>query len=106
VKRLVVARGIENHEPIEISDAFKLEAKPIYAFVELENGSGNDSEIVVSFEKGSKRTGMVELAVPSNAKRWRTWGKSNRVNEAGQWYAVVKNSEGKELARTPFSIES
>lgn len=106
VKRLVVARGVENHEPVDISDSFRIENKPLYAFIELENGSSGDGEVLVVFEKGSKRTGMVELSVPGNAKRWRTWGRSHGIKEAGQWFAVVRGADGKELARTPFSIES
>lgn len=104
VKRLVVARGVRGREPVGLASTFKLGSDPIYAFVEVQNTSSEDGAIVISFERAGERTGNVNLAVPANQRRWRTWGWSKGVKEPGEWIAVVRSSGGRELARTAFEV--
>lgn len=104
VRRLVVARGVEGREPVGLASSFALGADPIYAFVEVQNASPEDGAIVITFERAGQRTGNVNLAVPANQSRWRTWGWSRGVKEPGEWVAVVRSAGGRELARTAFEV--
>lgn len=104
VKRLVVARGVKGREPVGLASSFALGADPIYAFIEVQNASPEDGAIVVTFERAGVRAGNVNLAVPGNQTRWRTWGWSKGVKEPGEWIAVVRSSGGRELARTAFEV--
>lgn len=107
VVRLVVAEGVKDREPVGAADSFAAGDRPVYAFVEMANRSENPGEIVVAFEKGSTRTGNVELAVPAKAGRHRTWAYSRGLRQAGEWQVVVRDAEtGKELARKPLEITS
>lgn len=106
VKRLVVAQGIKGREPVDAASSFSTkEADKIYAFVEIENKDRTASEITVSFEppSGGPSHGNIKLAV-GGEPRWRTWAFTRTARAVGAWTAVVKDSHGEVLARTPFEI--
>ncbi len=109
VRRLVVSTGIESREPAGASDTFDGEDERLYAFVDLAN-RGDATEVEISFEpeiesRDAHVTGLVTLEVPSEVGRHRTWAWSRNVHTPGQWYAVVRDLEGHELARAAFTIE-
>lgn len=102
IKRVVLAREIKGREPAVALTQVAAGSEPLFAFVELENRSSEDGAIVITFEKKGIRTGNIELTVPANQNRWRTWGWTRGVREAGQWSVVVRSAGGRELARTAF----
>jgi len=104
VKRLVVTRSIEQREPV-VADQLSAGDEPLYAFVEVANPTGVAQGIVISFESAGKSVGHIKLEVPAKNGRWRTWGKTRQVTRGGDWVAVVKTSDGKELGRTRFVLE-
>jgi hypothetical protein len=104
VRKLVVARGVDNREPVGASESFKKgEFEKIYAYLEVD--SPDDGEIVVSFEPPSAKAakGNVTLEV-GRSPRWRTWAFSRGINETGRWAAVARSSDGRELAREEFDV--
>lgn len=106
VKRLVVADRVTNREPVGAKALFRAaDAERIYAFVEVENASGEQAEITVAFEPpgGGAAKGNVSLAVGASP-RWRTWAFTRAARSAGVWTAVVRAPGGDVLARTPFEI--
>lgn len=106
VKRLVVARGVKGHEPIDAGSSFSAkDAGKIYAFIEVENEDRAPSEITVSFEPpgGGASRGNVKLAV-GGEPRWRTWAFTRTARDVGAWTAVVKDHRGSVIARAPFEI--
>jgi predicted ATPase len=106
VKRLVVADGIAGREPVGAKASFRAaDSERIYAFVEVENATGEDAEITVAFEPpgGGAAKGNVPLAVGSSP-RWRTWAFTRAARSAGVWTAVVRAPGGDVLARAPFEI--
>jgi hypothetical protein len=105
VKRLVIARGVENREPIGAAPNFaKSEGKRIYAFVEVGNRSPSASEVSVSFRhKGGQEHGRVPLRVGASP-RWRTWAYTDLATEVGAWEAVVRNARGDIIGRQSFTV--
>jgi hypothetical protein len=104
IKRLVVARGVKGREPVDALTEVAAGNDQLYAFIEVENRSVDDGSIVITFEKSGTRTGNIELKVPANQDRWRTWGWTRGVRESGQWAVVVRSVGGRELARTAFQV--
>ncbi len=102
VKRLVVTTAIEEREPLPVTE-FKAGSELVYAFVELMN-EGDEQGIVITFERVGKQVGHVELGVPANQTRWRTWGRTRNIKQPGDWEAVVRTKDGDELARTRFQV--
>jgi hypothetical protein len=105
VKRLVIASAVQEREPVELENG-KV-AEPILAFVELKNLSESEAGVIVTFEHESgKKVGYVELSVPAESNRYRTWARTHNIQEPGTWTAVVKSQTGEELARKSFTVSS
>ncbi len=52
---------------------------PVIAFVEVATDGREDQNVVVTFEhETGDRVGLVNLNVPGNKSRWRTWGRTLR----------------------------
>lgn len=104
VKRLVIAQGVENREPLPFEGSVSL-GEPVTAFVELAHGGSDDVRILVTFEHASgAKVGFVELDVPGESPRYRTWARTQNVKQAGEWQAVVALQNGPELARQSFTV--
>lgn len=106
VKRLVVAEGVRNREPVEPSTTFRVPAtERIYAFVELENRGESEGEITVEFvpPDGGAPVGNVTLGV-GVSPRWRTWAFTRGARKVGEWTALVRSETGEVLASAPFEV--
>ena len=75
--------------------------------MELDNSSGAARTIRVMFEnEDTKATvGHVKLTVPAGQPRFRTWGNTRLIRDAGHWVAVVSTADGVELGRAPFEVK-
>jgi len=106
VRRLIVATGIEDHEPTGAADELELGTQSrIYAFVDAANHTEEDVSLKVTFEPESgESTGHVSLDVPAGAPRWRTWAYTRNITRPGRWRAVVRAGDGHVLARRSFEV--
>lgn len=109
VRRVAVGTGVSAREPIGVAERFDREEERLFAFVELAN-EGEATRVVVTFEpetpsREAHLTGLVELEVPGSVRRHRTWAWSRNVHAPGRWSAVVRDLDGRELARAPFVVE-
>lgn len=106
LKRFVITHQIENREPVA-GDQFKLGSAPVYAFVEFENSAHDARSVRVMFQnQDTKATvGHVKLTVPATSERFRTWGNTRMIRDAGHWVAVVSTADGVELGRAPFEVQ-
>jgi hypothetical protein len=104
VKRLVLAHGIDGHEPQEPSGSFKTSDDRVYAFVELDNPARTGSAISVVFEPPSGPPGAeIPLTVGETA-RFRTWAFTRRAHVAGEWTVVIRDAEHRVLGRQTFTV--
>jgi hypothetical protein len=51
-----------------------------------------------------KVSGGVELDVPANVPRWRTWAFTRFADEVGLWRVEVRNPAGVLLGALPFEV--
>jgi hypothetical protein len=106
VKRLNVTTEIKEREPVATT-ALTVGEDPMLAFVEMQNEADVDQKIVVTFEReGHKKVGFVELTIPADKTRWRTWAQTRNIKAPGEWTAVVSTADGTELARTTFEVSA
>jgi hypothetical protein len=107
VKRLVVATGVKDREPLVSEDALPTDGSPIYAFAELANPAVESENVRITFERkgGKERVGDVTLPVPANTSRHRTWAFTRFIRAAGVWEAVLWSENGAELGRTSFEVK-
>jgi len=106
LKRFVVTHKIENREPVA-GDDFTLGSAPVYAFVEFENSGNAARSVRVMFQNQETKAtvGHVKLTVPGTAERFRTWGNTRLIRDAGHWVAVVSTLDGVELGRASFEVK-
>jgi hypothetical protein len=103
VRRLVIASNVDDREPVKLERGAV--DQPVVAFVEMRNLAPVDSKIVVTFEHESgKKVGFIELAIPKESSRYRTWGRTHNIRDVGKWTAIVATEGGQELARESFSV--
>jgi hypothetical protein len=106
VKRLVVTSAVKDREPVAETTLTAGDA-PILAFVEMASSADVDQKIVINFEHADgKKVGFVELKVPKEQTRWRTWGQTRNIRKAGTWTAIVSTADGVELKRTTFEVST
>lgn len=105
VRRFVIASAVDGREPVKLAQGTV--DQPVVAFVEMRNLRAEDSKIVVTFEHESgKKVGFIQLAIPKESPRYRTWGRTHNIRDAGKWTAIVATEGGQELARESFSVSS
>jgi hypothetical protein len=106
VRRLILATGVERHEPTGASNTFEVGAQPrVYAFVDAVNETDEPAQVRVTFvpERGES-SGHVTLEVPANVSRFRTWAWTRHVYTPGRWQVVVRDMDGHVIARRPFEV--
>jgi hypothetical protein len=105
IERFVLARGVDQREPVEESDVFAGDEK-IFAFVQLKNPDAAPFSFRVHWEpvEGPASPYGVALKVET-AARFRTWSWTAIPREAGQYKAVLRTLDGAELASRAFTIE-
>ncbi len=105
VDRFVLTSGIEAREPVDALDVFSESEDGIYAFLQLSNEGGLPTEVQVHFEKADDPALPygIALDVPS-APRWRTWAVTRIPREPGLYRAVVRTTDGVDLATRSFEI--
>jgi hypothetical protein len=103
VHRLVVTSAMVGREPAPPSPV-TADGSPVFAFSVVSNRGAEAQRITVVFEHESGRSvGFVELEVPGDTTRWRTWAQSRHIRQPGQWSAIIRTADGRELARERFT---
>ncbi|MDH3728107.1 MAG: DUF2914 domain-containing protein [Myxococcales bacterium] len=105
IRRLITAPDIEGREPLAASPVFGHDEEKVYAFLDLSNTSEEPKTVTVFFVGPSgKVSGGVELEVPANVPRWRTWAYTRFADELGLWRVEVRSAAGVLLGALPFEV--
>ncbi|MBR57584.1 MAG: hypothetical protein CMH54_05940 [Myxococcales bacterium] len=104
VNRLVVCTGVENRNPVGVSDQFSTEDSPLTGFVSLKN-SGAPTKITMVWVHEGKVRDRIELKAGSSS-RWRTWSrKTIRRRDQGNWQLILLDHKNQALKSLDFVIE-
>lgn len=99
----VVAAGVEQRQPVGVSEHFAADIGRVYCFTRVRGASGEESVTHVWMKEG-KEMARVELAVRSD--NWRTWSSKRVLPEwRGAWTVKVLDQTGVELASIPFTLD-
>ncbi|HEY8078227.1 MAG TPA: DUF2914 domain-containing protein [Labilithrix sp.] len=106
VSRLVLAHGIDSHEPQQPSSTFKTHDDRVYAFVELQNPTKAAGKIEVVFEP-PQGAALAPITLDfGDSARFRTWAFTRQAHAAGEWGVVVRDDKGRLLAHETFRVEN
>lgn len=107
VTEVVVARAIEDHEPVGGGTTFAHTDVPLFCFVRVENRSHADSAVYVSWERAdgapASARGGVRLAIPARP-RFRTYARNAVEHAAGAYRCVVRGEDGEVLGSADFTL--
>jgi hypothetical protein len=107
IQRLVTAPGVERREPVAASAVFGDHDEKVYAFVEVSNESDEDKTLLVHFiGPDGQVSGGIELRIPAEAPRWRTWAYTRNATKTGLWRVELRSEDGTLLGALPFEVES
>lgn len=104
VKRLVLAHGVDSHEPQEATTHFKKNDDRVYAFVEVASASDDSTISVVFTPPNGAALSEIPLTVKKSA-RFRTWAFTRKAHDAGQWGVTIRDDKGRVLAKDTFTVE-
>ena len=106
VVRFVLAKDVVDREPVEETDIFTTETEKIFAFVHVDNASGEPYAFRVHWEPASGPASPygVKLNVRT-APRFRTWAWTKIKRDPGRYRAVLRTLDGEEIASREFDIE-
>jgi hypothetical protein len=106
IHRLVTATGVDKREPVAPSTFFGPHDARIYAFVEASNESHEEEILTVHFiGSDGQVSGGIELRIPAEAPRWRTWAFTEHAKEPGLWRVEIRSSDGSLVGALPFEVE-
>lgn len=106
IQRLVTATGVDQREPVAPSAFFGQHEARIYAFVEASNESHEEETLTVHFiGPEGQVSGGIELRIPAEAPRWRTWAFTEHAKDPGLWRVEIRSSEGTLLGALPFEVD-
>ena len=106
VRRLILARNVEDREPVDPSTRFSAAAGGrVYAFIEVDNPARTEAELTIAWTRasGGEERGATTVRVGA-MPRWRTWAFTSVARHSGNMLAVVRDSEGNLLARANFEV--
>lgn len=105
IHRLITAPEVNGREPLAASAVFGRHEEKVYAFLDVGNESSEAKTVTVFFVGPSgKVSGGVELDVPANVSRWRTWAFTRFADEVGLWRVEVRNPAGVLVGALPFEV--
>ena len=101
VTDLVLARRIEDREPLGVGEAFVMDDKEVYAFARVSN-TGPRTEVSFRWYLNDTFVGAAEMTV-GTSPGWRTW--SVAPLDPGTWRVEVADQDGYVLAQRTFEVE-
>ncbi len=106
LRRAAMTRGVENREPTDATDLFVSSDERLYAHMAVRNTSDDTRFLYVTFERpDGTTTGHVELEIPANVYRWRTWAYTRHAQMPGEWTTIVRDADDHLVAEIPFTID-
>ncbi len=97
---VVIARAVEDREPIGAAEAFPADVGQLFAWTKVTGATNTTVEHVWRYQEH-------ELVVPINigGSPWRVWSTKNiPADWTGQWTFEVRTADGNVVATTTFTV--
>ena len=106
-RRVVLCKGVKDREPVEPTSTFRREREgQVWVYLDAVNASDADQDVTVTFEavdRPGAAAPPVDLKIGTGA-RWRTWAWATAWRAPGRYRVVVRDAQGRVLARAPFEV--
>jgi len=102
VTQAVVARDVQDREPVEAGSSFPADVEQLVCFTRVE-GAGDEATLFHVWMRGDEEVARVEL--PVRGSSWRTWSKKRILSDwTGPWSVRIEDGEGNVLSTVEFSV--
>lgn len=107
VTEITLARALEGGNAVDPATSFSASDGRIFAVIRLENSTGAETEVRVTFERADREvaaggSGGVTLGVPARP-RYRTVARTG-TRAAGRYRVVVRSAAGNVLATAEYEV--
>lgn len=107
VAEVVIARSVEDHEPVGAGTTFSRTGGPLVCFIRASNRGSEEAAVFVAWEAASnpvaRARGGTRLAVPPR-QRYRTYARTVIERDAGRYRCVVRDEHGGVLGSAEFEL--
>jgi hypothetical protein len=104
VTEIQLSSELENGQAVSPATSFARGAGNVYAVVRVQNPSGAETSVRVSFQRidGEERVG-ISLPIPARP-RYRTVARMSSRHPAGRYRVVVHAPDGREIGSAEFTV--
>ncbi|MBI5498718.1 MAG: DUF2914 domain-containing protein [Deltaproteobacteria bacterium] len=106
-RRVVLCKGVKDREPVEPTSTFRREREgQVWVYLDAVNAAEIDQHVSITFEavdRPGAAAPPVDLKIGTGA-RYRTWAWATAWRPAGRYRVVIRDAEGRVLARAPFEV--
>lgn len=103
IKKVVVAKDVQNRQPVGVSDTFSSAIGKVYCHI-LATDIKRDSEIVVTWYYAEKKIHTYKLPLKKGTS-WRTFAYKNISGKKGNWRVVIRDPERHIYKSAPFTVK-
>jgi hypothetical protein len=103
VAKMVVATGVENREPVGVSETFPSSTEKVYSFLEAKD-IAEDTQVTFVWYLGGKEMFKIDLPLKKGPK-WRTYSYKSLRGQKGDWKVELKDSAGSTVKSISFKVE-
>ena len=103
IKKVVVAKDVQNRQPIGVSDTFSSNIGKVYCFIMAKNIKQN-SEIIVTWYHAEKKIHTYKLPL-KKGNMWRTFAYKNISGKKGKWRVVIRDANRHIYKSAPFTVK-
>ena len=103
ISTMVVAKDVQDREPVGVSETFPASTEKVYCFIEATNISEDTEATFVWYHEGQE---MRTFTLPiMQGHRWRSFAYKNLHGKTGNWQVVVKDTTGNSVKAITFKVE-
>jgi hypothetical protein len=103
--RSLLARRIENREPVGVADAFEADGERVYLFMEVDNRAGPEAALTVRWTHAATGEVFEQVVRAGRSPSWRTWAHRTLFpNLTGSWRVEVVTSSGCRVGAVDFDV--
>lgn len=103
IKKVVVAKDVQNRQPVGVSDTFSSATGKVYCYI-LAADIKQDSEIIVTWYYAEKKIHTYKLPL-KKGNRWRTFAYKNVSGKKGKWIVVIRDSDRHIYKSASFTVK-
>lgn len=103
VSAIVIAKDVQDREPVGVEDTFPASTEKVYCFIEATNISADTEATFVWYHEGQE---MRSFTLPvMQGHRWRTFAYKNLYGKTGNWKVEIRDINNSFVKSITFKVE-